>query len=133
MKQSRGRLVHRIITLAAAAVAGLALLAAGPSAASAGTSRQVGPAMWYDCGSPYPWTKTFTADGVRIRTRPATGTVVGLAYQGDRFTITDDATVNGDMYCYGTDLRTGVRGWVPLIYFGTGTCINCVAPAGRSE
>jgi hypothetical protein len=53
-----------------------------------------------------------TADGVNIRSAPsASAAVLGLAYYGDALQVWD---YDGGEWQEGTDLRTGVHGWVAV-------------------
>lgn len=58
----------------------------------------------------------FTGDGVRIHPQPSTGsTTVGLAYKGQSFMMQDGAG-GPPNWMRGTDLETGVSGWVTMTY-----------------
>ncbi|NYI03431.1 SH3 domain-containing protein [Allostreptomyces psammosilenae] len=63
------------------------------------------------------WTATVTTNGVRIRSNHSTSsTILGLAYRGQRFTITRSWYGNGATWYYGTNRSTGVRGWIHGAY-----------------
>ena len=58
-------------------------------------------------------------DGVRIRSASnGSAAVLGLAYRGDRFQLHDYFSSPDGRWAEGTDLRSGVHGWVPVEFLG---------------
>lgn len=75
--------------------------------------------------TPCTW---IVGDGVRIRSTPGTsGAVLGLGYNGDGFREYQGTPD----WVEGTDLRTGVRGWVSA-QFVTAYIANCATDAGSA-
>ena len=107
---------------ASALAASIALAAAvtGATAANATTTAKApSAAPLFTCagafGCPY-----FSANGVNIRSAPVNGTVVGLGYKGQKFSVDEafcSGNVGGDKWWdYGTDQSTKVTGWVADYY-----------------
>lgn len=70
-----------------------------------------------------------SADGVRIRSTPSTsGAVLGLAYYLDKFRMATDSWSD---WVEGTDLRTGVHGWVS-VQFVSLSFFDCVTGEGST-
>ena len=94
-------------SLGRAALGGATVLAALATVLVTGGIAQAAPAFQYD----------FNTAGVRIHANSETGPVAGLGYPGDGFA---PENCQGT-YDLGTDIRTGVTGYVYYAYI-TGDC-----------
>jgi hypothetical protein len=63
----------------------------------------------------------FTGNGVRIWSRPGTGTIRGLGYRNEGFCV-DSRSGN---YYHGRNTATGVTGWAHIAYVHVALALEC--------